>query len=163
MAKVSGEETIPGTLDRLRVDHIGSLSRPQSLLDLHRRVDAQQASQEDLRGEEDRAIREAIARQGAIGFPIVNDGEFRRRNFQDSFAASVTGYEASAGAGAYARRGRPRSDLKGRVESGLSVAGPPVLTRRAVVERLRLARNLPLDEYRFVAEVASIPAKVTLI
>lgn len=158
-----GKETIPSTLDRLRVDHIGSLSRPQFLLDTHRRVDEQRASQDDLRGEEDRAIREVIASQEAIGFPIVNDGEFRRRNFQDSFASSVIGYEASADAGAYARRARTGSDSEGRVESGLSVAGPPVLTRRAAVERLRPARNLPLEEYRFVAEVALTPAKVTLI
>ena len=160
---VIGEETIPSTLDRLRVDHIGSLSRPQFLLDTHRRVDEQRASQDDLRGQEDRAIREVIASQEAIGFPIVNDGEFRRRNFQDSFASSVIGYEASADAGAYARRARTGSDSEGRVESGLSVAGPPVLTRRAAVERLRPARNLPLEEYRFVAEVALTPAKVTLI
>jgi len=32
-----------------------------------------------------------------------------------------------------------------------------------VVERLRLARNIPLEEYRFVSRVAQRPAKVTLI
>lgn len=47
--------------------------------------------------------------------------------------------------------------------SGPAVAGPPVVTRRATVQRLQLTRNLPLEEYRFVASVANKPAKVTLI
>ena len=41
-------------------------------------------------------------------------------------------------------------------------AGPPVVQRRPVVERLQLARNLPLEEYQFVSSVAQRPAKVTL-
>jgi 5-methyltetrahydropteroyltriglutamate--homocysteine methyltransferase len=45
----------------------------------------------------------------------------------------------------------------------LDAAGPPVVHRRPVVERLRIARNLPLEEYRFVSLVARRPAKVTLI
>ena len=150
-------------LDELRVDHVGSLSRPQPLLDLQRQVDDRKASLDDLRAEDDRAISAIVARQEAIGFPIVNDGEFRRRNFQDSFGACVSGYESSADAQSYDRSRRIESDKPGRVESGLSIAGPPILTRRATVKRLRLVQNLPLDEYRFVRDIASTPAKVTLI
>src|SRR5262249_49718810 len=41
--------------------------------------------------------------------------------------------------------------------------GTAVSQRRPVVERLRLVRNTPLEEYRFVSRETEKPAKVTLI
>lgn len=150
-------------LDNLRVDHIGSLSRPLTLLDLHKRVDAGEVSTDELRMQENVAIRDVIAAQTAIGFPVVTDGEFRRRNFQDSFAASVTGYELSADATAYGIQFREGMGSRGRVESGLAIPGPAVVTRRAVTQRLVVTRNQPLEEYRFVKNLTKTPAKATLI
>ena len=150
-------------LDNLRVDHIGSLSRPQALLDVHKRADDGQVTADELREAEDAAIRDVVAAQAAIGLPVINDGEFRRRNFQDSFAASVTGYESSAGAGVYASTFRDGMDRQGRVAHGLAIPGPAVITRRAAANRLTVTRNLPLEEYRFVASLTSTPAKATLI
>ena len=153
-----------GPLDDLRVDHIGSLVRPRELLDMHARVDAGEASRAELAELEDALVREVVAQQERIGFPVVNDGEFRRRNFQESFGGAVSGYEVPESDEEYRRwQEGNRSDRQQRVESGPEVAGPPVVTRRPASERLRLTRNLPLEEYRFVAGVASVPAKVTLI
>ena len=151
------------SLDELRVDHIGSLSRPQALLDAQRSADEGKSSLDDLRTAEDQAIRDVVAAQEAIAFPVVSDGEFRRLNFQDSFAASVIGYESSASASTYARHSREGMGSSGRVASGLGIPGPPVLTRRATVERLSIIRNLPLEEYRFVAGITSTPTKATII
>jgi 5-methyltetrahydropteroyltriglutamate--homocysteine methyltransferase len=150
-------------LDNLRVDHIGSLSRPQALLDVHARADAGVATPDELRAAEDQAIRDVVAAHAAIGFPVVNDGEFRRRNFQDSFAASVTGYDATAGAGVYASQFREGMDRQGRVAHGLAIPGPAVITRRAAANRISVTHNLPLEEYRFVASLTKTPAKATLI
>ena len=153
-----------GPLDRLRVDHIGSLVRPSALLEAQARRDREDASEEDLREAEDAAIREVVARQEAIGFPVVNDGEFRRRNFQDSFGTAVSGFDTPADTTSYRQwRTESRSTRHERVMSGPAIAGPPVVTRRAAVQRLQLTRNLPLEEYRFAAGVARQPAKVTLI
>src|SRR5262249_58631324 len=41
--------------------------------------------------------------------------------------------------------------------------GTAVSQRRPVVERLRLIRNTPLEEYRFVSRETKKPAEVTLI
>ena len=151
-------------LDLLRVDHIGSLARPRALLEMHARFDAGGASPEELAALEDELIRDVVAKQEAVGFPIVNDGEFRRRNFQDSFGACVSGYDAPESREEYERwQEGARSQREERVESGPQVAGPPVVTRRAAKERLALRRNLPLEEHQFVASVASAPGKVTLI
>ncbi len=153
-----------GQLDHLKVDHIGSFVRPRPLLDMHARVDAGNAADSELAALEDALIADVVAQQERIGFPVVNDGEFRRRNFQDSFGAAVSGYDVPESGDAYRRwQEGNRSVRQQRVESGPEVAGPPVVTRRPVVERLRLVRNLPLEEYRFVAGLTSTPSKVTLI
>ena len=153
-----------GELDTLRVDNIGSLRRPDSLLDLRARVDDGEATSDELTALEDELIRQVIAEQERIGFPIVTDGEFRRSNFQDSFGAAVSGYATPGSRDEYERwREDSRSEQQERVESGPQVAGPPVVTRIPAVERLALTRNLPLEEYLFAASVAHTTAKVTLI
>ena len=153
-----------GELDTLRVDNIGSLRRPDSLLDMRARFESGDATSEELAELEDELIKEVIAHQERIGFPIVTDGEFRRSNFQDSFGAAVSGYATPESREEYERwREGSRSERQGRVESGPQVAGPPVVSRIPAVERLTLTRNLPLEEYVFAASVARASAKVTLI
>ena len=73
--------TGPAALETLRVDHVGSLARPQALLAAHAALDRDEMSEEEGRRIEDEAIQGVIAQQETIGFPVVNDGEFRRRNF----------------------------------------------------------------------------------
>ena len=131
---------------------------------MHARFDAGDASAPELAEVEDALIRDVVAQQESIQFPVVNDGEYRRRNFQDSFGSAVSGYDVPESREAYRRwQEGNRSQRQQRVESGPDVAGPPVVTRRPAVERLRLTRNLPLEEYRFVAGITNVPAKVTLI
>jgi 5-methyltetrahydropteroyltriglutamate--homocysteine methyltransferase len=95
--------------------------------------------------------------------PVVTDGEYRRVNFQDSFGASVAGFASGTNTMQFEEEligaGKPLQ----RWESGQSRAGPPVVVRRPAQERIRLVRNQPLEEYRFVRDVATRPAKVTLI
>ena len=96
-----------------------------------------------------------------IGLDVVSDGELRRLNFQDSFGAAVEGFDArrptlestSSASRAAPRCARWEIPQAWRAERRLS-------QRRPVSERLRLERNLPLEEYKFVASVAQKPAKV---
>ena len=50
-----------------------------------------------------------------------------------------------------------------RAEQNFSAPGPAIRTRRRVVERLRLIRNVPLEEYQFSSRVATKPVKVTVL
>ncbi len=118
------------------MDQVGSLLRPPELLKVFELYAYGQASDEELRRTQDASIRELIAKQESRGFPIVTDGEHRRRNFQDSFAASVAGFADGA---------------------------PAVRNRLPMVEPLRLVKNQPLEEFRFTRSVATSPVKVTLI
>src|SRR5690349_8317402 len=83
-----------GALDELRVDQVGSLLRPQSLQAVFQKHGAGGASDDELRQAEDEAIRELVRTEEAHGLPVVTDGEYRRLNFQDSFANSVAGFAA---------------------------------------------------------------------
>src|SRR4029077_3147291 len=144
-------------LRNLRVDQVGGLCAPPALrrvFDDYKRGDA---SESELDRAKDDAIRHVIARQEAIGYPILTDGELRRRNFQESFSEAVAGFEIPA----------EDKSMEGvslqpyaRAEQNFSAPGPAIRTRRRVVERLRLVRNVPLQEYQFSSKIATKPVKV---
>jgi 5-methyltetrahydropteroyltriglutamate--homocysteine methyltransferase len=147
----------------MRVDQNGSLVRPRALLDMFDRQGRGEATDDALRAAQDAAIREVIRKQEAIGWPILSDGEFRRRNFQESFSNAVSGYDVPAKADTLTDWREPNRPHH-RTEQNFDAAGPAIITRRAVVERLRFRRNVVLDEYRFAASVAERqPVKVSLI
>jgi 5-methyltetrahydropteroyltriglutamate--homocysteine methyltransferase len=142
-------------LSRARTDVVGSLLRPDYLKEAHREYDRGALDADGLRAVEDRAVREAIALQEAVGLDVLTDGEYRRLNFQDSLADSVAGLVSPAETVQFEET---------------RVAGAAPLTRfdlrvqpRVSTDRLRLARSRPLDEYRFASQVARTPVKVSLI
>jgi 5-methyltetrahydropteroyltriglutamate--homocysteine methyltransferase len=151
-------------LAKIRTDVVGSLLRPEAVKAARIAFDEGRIAQVELHAIEDEAVRDAVRLQEAAGLDVVTDGELRRLNFQDSFGASVEGYDAN------------RSTLKvyeQRVEGAapgrrwdiaqMHHVGTAVSHRRPAKARLSLAHNIPLDEYRFVSAVAKAPAKVSLI
>ena len=112
-----------------RAEHIGSLVRPQKLVDARRAFEAKQLDANSLRAIEDDAIREVVKLQEDLGLQMVTDGEFRRASYSDSFTVQGIkgisiemtddkGYEADAKAGHRMARRIPR------VVSKLEWAGP---------------------------------------
>jgi len=152
-------------LAKIRSDVVGSLLRPASLKNARLRCDEGKISLEDLRKMEDEAIRQAITLQEEVGLAVVTDGEYRRLNFQDSFGESVSGFDAAkASLKFYEQRVEGSKPLqRWEIPDHGESKGTAISQRRPVVERLRLVRNVPLDEYRFTSQVAHQPAKVTLI
>ena len=150
-------------LNKLRIDHIGSLVRPAALKDLFARFDRGQASREDLKQGQDEAIREVIKEQEAHGLPVVTDGEFRRHNFQESFSECVSGFDVPKNVSLYYEKRDLNLTPLQRAEQNFDEAGPAIVTRRGAVERLKLMRNLPLEEFRFAQSAAKVPVKVTVL
>lgn len=150
-------------LNTIRIDHIGSLVRPVKLKDIFARYDRGQASKEELANAQDEAIRDVIQEQEAHGFPVVTDGEFRRHSFQESFSECVTGFDVPKNISTYYEKRDLNENPFERAEQNFNEAGPAIVTRRSAVERLKLTRNLPLEEFRYAGSVARVPAKVTLI
>jgi 5-methyltetrahydropteroyltriglutamate--homocysteine methyltransferase len=143
-------------LDRLRVDHVGSMLRPARL----REAFAAGAGERQRRPVEDDAIRGLIARQEAIGMPVVVDGEFRRSGYLASFS-EIEGAEH------WLANWTPRTvGRENPAEAGAVRGHDPVHSddlRSAATSRLRLKRNRPLEEFRFAQAQTRLPAKVTLI
>jgi 5-methyltetrahydropteroyltriglutamate--homocysteine methyltransferase len=150
--------------DFLRADVVGSLLRPAAWREARAAFDEGRMSEQDFRGIEDAAVRDAIRFQESLGLEVVTDGEIRRLNFQDSFGAAVSGFAASA---------TTLNATQARVSGGKAMArfdmpdlhqhGPAITRRRPAAQRLKLERNVLLDEYRFAKSVAKQPVKVTLI
>jgi 5-methyltetrahydropteroyltriglutamate--homocysteine methyltransferase len=153
------------SLDALRVDQVGGLVGPSALRAAARRFEAGEIDAAAMRAAEDDAIRTVLRKQEEIGLPILSDGELRRKNFQESFALSVSGYDtgAEAATGTAYRQATINRAPSARAEQDFTAAGPPVFTRRPVVARLALIRNVPLEEYAFASRQTATPVKVAMM
>jgi 5-methyltetrahydropteroyltriglutamate--homocysteine methyltransferase len=160
-----------GELARLRADHVGGLPRPVWLRQAQAAFERGELAASQLEEAHRRAVGELLRRQEDIGLPILADGEITRRNFQESFGGAVIGYDALVFAypTELAEPSFSSSTLRAdevpvvRAPSGMEDNGPPVLHRRPVRERLRLVRNVILEEYLRAASLTTAPVKVTLI
>src|SRR5262249_51419603 len=95
-----------------RAEHIGSLLRPEGLLEHRRRFARGEISQADLRDAENTAIADAVALQERLGLQFVTDGEFRRRSYHSFFYQQLGDLSIDTIAGADAR-GAPDSGGRG--------------------------------------------------
>src|SRR3990170_1992077 len=156
-------QAVTTDLNKIRIDHIGSLVRPAKLKDVFARYDRGQAPREELAKAQDDAIRDVIENQEARGFPVVTDGEFRRHSFEESFSECVTGFDVPKNVSLYYEKRDLNENPLERAEQNFDEAGPAIITRRGAMERLKLVRNLPLEEFRYAQSVAKVPAKVTVL
>jgi 5-methyltetrahydropteroyltriglutamate--homocysteine methyltransferase len=127
-----------------RADHIGSFLRPAELLEARRG-----ASPDQLRQLEDQHIRRVLAKQKELGFEVVTDGEFRRRNFMSDFTDAVEGFDLSGTVGRNWQAGE--------------AAGAPVSSVMGIVtSKLRQVRPLTGHELPFLKAESPLPIKMTL-
>src|SRR5438045_234564 len=132
---------------KYRADQVGSLLRPQELLDLRHDLNT---PPEILREKEDQEILRVLGRQKDLGFTIFTDGELRRRGFMSDFHESVEGLDhdgsiarAWAGTGAAASVKNPR--LSG-----------------VVVSKIRQTKRLTQHESAYLKQHSPGDIKMTL-
>jgi 5-methyltetrahydropteroyltriglutamate--homocysteine methyltransferase len=149
-----------------RSEHVGSLVRPAALVDtlralglvadlevvpdVHAQVSAPKPTTEqleELSRLEDQLIRDAVAKQEAIGLDVLTDGEFKRVFFTGSFDTAVTGFEPS-----------------GTLINFYNDEGVAFQTteRPRVAERLQIVSNPLAEEARLLSSITDRPFKVTL-
>jgi 5-methyltetrahydropteroyltriglutamate--homocysteine methyltransferase len=80
-----------------RADHVGSLLRPQNLLDARARHAAGEIDDAELRGIEDAAIADVVRMQEDVGLQTATDGEFRRASWHMDFIYSINGISKVTG------------------------------------------------------------------
>jgi 5-methyltetrahydropteroyltriglutamate--homocysteine methyltransferase len=80
-----------------RADHVGSLLRPQGLLEARARFAAGEIDAAELRGVEDEAIADVVRLQGDVGLRTATDGEFRRASWHMDFIYAIGGISKVTG------------------------------------------------------------------
>ena len=79
------------TTPPFRADHVGSLLRPQRLLQARDDHAAGRITDQELRAVEDDAIAEVVAMQRDVGLQTATDGEFRRASWHMDFIYRLGG------------------------------------------------------------------------
>jgi 5-methyltetrahydropteroyltriglutamate--homocysteine methyltransferase len=155
--------TVESSINHCHVDQVGSLLRPQRLKDVYARHGNGEASDDELLRVQDDSVRELIAKQEAHGLSILTDGEYRRLNFQDSFVESVFGFIPKKQTLQFQESRTVGGEALQRWQPDSAKTDPALQYWRPIVERIRLANNRPLAEWRNAASLTKKPVKVTLI
>ena len=128
-------------------DVIGSLLRPQYLLQAREAREAGQLSAPEFKRIEDRAVDQAIAMQEGAGLDVVTDGEFRRFSFFDQIVGELNGVSPIEGAGIHFHSATEEWEWH-----------PPF----TVTARISQRRKLTIEEFAYSRARATRTVKVTL-
>jgi 5-methyltetrahydropteroyltriglutamate--homocysteine methyltransferase len=131
-----------------RSDVVGSLLRPDYLLEARKRHEAGVLGHAEFKTIEDRAVDEAIDIQKRAGLNVITDGEMRRYSFYGHLIDSVEGFDKFGG-----------WEIKFKYDEG----GEKSLKRPLVVSRLKRRRHLCAEDFTYLRARADRPTKATLI
>jgi 5-methyltetrahydropteroyltriglutamate--homocysteine methyltransferase len=137
-----------------RADVVGSLLRPAYLRQAREGVRQGQVSEAELRAAEDRAVREVIAYQEAIGLDVITDGEMRREGWNAPLRAALSGFTAFPGGTGYRWRTGDPEQNQVRDDTGR--------TWPFVTDAVQVQQDVAQTEYAFLNEHASRRAKYCL-
>jgi 5-methyltetrahydropteroyltriglutamate--homocysteine methyltransferase len=131
-----------------RADHVGSLLRPQHLLDARAKFDKGEISAAQLRSIEDDAIRHVVERQEAVGLKVVTDGEFRRRSWHMDFICNIGGVTLGG------TQLRPFRNETGAVRNEIDLP--------KVVGKLWLEKPIFAEDFTFLKSVTKAMPKLSI-
>ena len=130
-----------------RAEQVGSLLRPQNVLDARLKFKKNELSADELRSVENTAIAEEVKKVESLGMKVVTDGEFRREFFHLDFLEKLDGVTVTGDIEA-------SSDAKGTL--GFA---PPKLS---VTGKLRHTQNIQVDDFRFLQSQVNQTPKVSI-
>jgi 5-methyltetrahydropteroyltriglutamate--homocysteine methyltransferase len=126
-----------------RADHVGSLLRPPELHEARAKAKAGELGPAALKDVEDRCIREAVAKQEAIGLESITDGEMRRDFWHLDFISQFDGVGLTKAVG----RTFQAEDV------------PPMA---AVTGKVRCTKPIFVDHFAFLKSVTRKTPKLTI-
>ncbi|TDI67629.1 MAG: 5-methyltetrahydropteroyltriglutamate--homocysteine S-methyltransferase [Alphaproteobacteria bacterium] len=140
---------MPDTSPPFRADHVGSLLRPQALIDARDRLKQGAIGADELWEIESEAVRDAIALQEGAGLKSITDGDFRRGHWWNDFVLAIDGIEIQGGMAVHFRQ-----------KPGEEIAHAP--HRAVVTGRLHRPRGICTDAFRFLKENTSQTPKICI-
>lgn len=132
-----------------RADHIGSLLRPQELIDARVRFEAGEIDAEEMRELEDLAIRDVVHLQEDAGLEVITDGEYRRNTYFSHFFDNLGGLEFDRSA----EQGWDYTNADGEKVGAARVK---------INSRLHWTQPVNTDDFEFVDTLTSQTVKITL-
>jgi 5-methyltetrahydropteroyltriglutamate--homocysteine methyltransferase len=126
-----------------RADHVGSLLRPPALREARVQAKSGQLGPAGLKEAEDAAIREAVAKQEAIGLEAITDGEFRRDFWHLDFVSQLEGVTLAKAV-------------------GRTFAAEDVPPMASVTGKVRCTRPIFTDHFAFLRSVTKKTPKLTI-
>jgi 5-methyltetrahydropteroyltriglutamate--homocysteine methyltransferase len=136
-------------LPPFRADHVGSLLRPQHLIEARNAHRNGRLSREVLTQVEDGAVRDVIALQERVGLRSITDGEFRRELWHMDFLTRLANVE------------RTRSPVKVSFHTAAgSIERSPSATR--VTGKVSRPTPIFVEHFKFLKEHTRQTPKLTL-
>lgn len=128
-----------------RADHVGSLLRPDALLEKREDWKVDKISDAELRDFENECIAEIVKQEQAVGVKSVTDGEFRRESFHFDFINQIGGIETNFTLkGAFAQGEKTKAGGEKAVPLTVEIK-----------DRMTLpAAGIGVENYKYVASVA---------
>jgi 5-methyltetrahydropteroyltriglutamate--homocysteine methyltransferase len=145
-----------------RADHVGSLLRPQAVLDAHAAQARGEISLDRLREVEDEAILMVLDLQRQAGLDVVSDGEYRRSSWAGGFPEAVDGYVSSEMPIAFQWQLAEGFDADAAAMANAGIRSVPQQAGRVIGEKIRQVRRLTGHEAPFLKAHANAPYKVTM-
>lgn len=137
-----------------RADHVGSLLRPQELLQARERRQIGEMSAAALRQIEDRCIRDVVKMQEDIGLQSITDGEYRRTIWHADFLRQIDGVIVKEGVAA-------QSGVARKFQSGdEEIERTP--TRFEIAGGLKRRQGIETDNFKYLASVTHRTPKVCI-
>ena len=132
-----------------RADQVGSLIRPQALIDARTARDKGEMTADQLMQIQQSAIREVVRKQEEIGLKSITDGEFNRGTWQTDFLLKFENVKL----------GEALFTIHFHNEQG-SIGGKPHAVN--VVGKLRRAQPMFVEDFKFLKSVTRQTPKITI-
>ncbi|MBV9539357.1 MAG: 5-methyltetrahydropteroyltriglutamate--homocysteine S-methyltransferase [Acidisphaera sp.] len=132
-----------------RADHVGSLIRPETLIEAREKAARGEIDRDALRHIQQGAIRDVVRMQEGLGLKLATDGEYNRGSWQRDFLLRFANVALIPS----------KVPVKFHTNEGTRENAPPTLQVRG-----KLAHPEPIfaDDARFLASVTRSAVKVTI-
>jgi methionine synthase II (cobalamin-independent) len=132
-----------------RAEHVGSLPRPDRLMEARAQQSAGTLSKADLTRIEDECIRDAVAMQERVGIGAITDGEYRKRGWREFLYDKCDGFGPET-----VERAFPI-----RLYDGTTA--PPIREPK-VMAKLKRREPLSADDFSSLKKMTTRPVKANL-
>jgi 5-methyltetrahydropteroyltriglutamate--homocysteine methyltransferase len=132
-----------------RADHVGSLIRPDVLVQARTAAEKNEIDTAELRRIQQDAIREVVRMQEELGFRLVTDGEYNRGGWQRDFLLRFANVKLVPA----------KLTVRFHSQAGARDHSPPTLQ---VAGKLGRPAPIFVDDFRFLNSVANATPKITI-